>query len=89
MNKISKVCVVVILVLGILIGVIVVENLVLISKQVQVVIILYYIYNGYIGNNVNFILDKNFINVIKYDNVKFNGIKLVKMNMIKKVEKYD
>lgn len=34
-------------------------------------------------------MDKNFINVIKYDNVKFNGIKLVKMNMIKKVEKYD
>ncbi|MBU5852950.1 immunodominant staphylococcal antigen IsaB, partial [Vibrio cholerae O1] len=31
----------------------------------------------------------NFINAIKYDNVKFNGIKLAKTNTIKKVEKYD
>lgn len=89
MNKTSKVCVAATLALGTLIGVTVVENSAPTSKQAQAAITPYYTYNGYIGNNANFILDKNFINAIKYDNVKFNGIKLAKTNTIKKVEKYD
>ncbi|HDH4820290.1 TPA: immunodominant staphylococcal antigen IsaB [Staphylococcus aureus] len=89
MNKTSKVCVAATLALGTLIGVTVVENSAPTSKQAQAAITPYYTYNGYIGNNANFILDKNFINAIKYDNVKFNGIKLAKTNMIKKVEKYN
>ncbi|HHO1465017.1 TPA: hypothetical protein ACRUCH_000155 [Staphylococcus aureus] len=78
MNKTSKVCVAATLALGTLIGVTVVENSAPTSKQAQAAITPYYTYNGYIGNNANFILDKNFINAIKYDNVKFNGIKLAK-----------
>ncbi|HHW7199243.1 immunodominant staphylococcal antigen IsaB [Staphylococcus aureus] len=89
MNKTSKVCVAATLALGTLIGVTVVENSAPTSKQAQAAITPHYTYNGYIGNNANFILDKNFINAIKYDNVKFNGIKLAKTNTIKKVEKYD
>lgn len=89
MNKTSKVCVAATLALGTLIGVTVVENSAPTSNQAQATITPYYTYNGYIGNNANFILDKNFINAIKYDNVKFNGIKLAKTNTIKKVEKYD
>ena len=83
MNKTSKVCVAATLALGTLIGVTVVENSAPTSKQAQAAITPYYTYNGYIGNNANFILDKNFINAIKYDNVKFNGIKLAKTNTIK------
>ena len=38
----------------------------------------YYSYNGYVDKDAKFLTDKNFINAIKHDNIKFNGIKLAK-----------
>ena len=55
-----------------------------IHQEAQAATTPYYTYHGYIGHNANFIMDKHFINAIKYDNVTFNGIKLAKTNATKK-----
>lgn len=49
----------------------------------------YYNYNGYAGHDVSFVLDKNFKNAVKAENVMFNGIKLKNTNSTKNVKKYD
>ncbi|WP_414050912.1 immunodominant staphylococcal antigen IsaB family protein [Macrococcus animalis] len=36
----------------------------------------YYTYKGYVKNNTKFLLDKNFVRALKYDNFKINGYKL-------------
>ena len=49
----------------------------------------YYNYNGYAGQNASFVLDKHFKNVIKAENVKFNGIKIKSTTSNKSILKYD
>ncbi|MEJ7174603.1 hypothetical protein WL278_09585 [Staphylococcus caprae] len=49
----------------------------------------YYTYNGYVGRDASFLLNQQFINAVKADNVKFNGIKLAKTSGTKKVNLYD
>ena len=49
----------------------------------------YYSYNGYVDKDAKFLTDKNFINAIKHDNIKFNGIKLAKTNSTTVKEKYN
>ncbi|CAM4029947.1 hypothetical protein CD116_07820 [Staphylococcus schweitzeri] len=89
MNKATKICLATTLAFGTLIGATVVGNETTVNHEAQAATTPYYTYNGYIGHNANFIMDKHFINAIKHDNVKFNGIKLAKTNATKKVEKYD
>ncbi|WP_414055753.1 immunodominant staphylococcal antigen IsaB family protein [Macrococcus equi] len=36
----------------------------------------YYSYNGYVKNNSKFLIDKDFVRALKYDNFKMNGYKL-------------
>lgn len=36
----------------------------------------YYSYHGYAGNDSSFLLNKQFMNGIKYNNVTFNGVKI-------------
>ncbi|HGZ9182144.1 immunodominant staphylococcal antigen IsaB [Staphylococcus aureus] len=89
MNQTTKLCAATTLALGTLIGATVVGTASPIHQEAQAATTPYYTYHGYIGHNANFIMDKHFINAIKYDNVTFNGIKLAKTNATKKVEKYD
>ena len=89
MNQTTKLCAATTLALGTLIGATVVGTASPIHEETQAATTPYYTYHGYIGHNANFIMDKHFINAIKYDNVTFNGIKLAKTNATKKVEKYD
>lgn len=51
----------------------------------------YYKYNGYTSYQSSFILDKHFINAIKYDNLTMNGYKITKTNVPSSntVELYD
>lgn len=49
----------------------------------------HYSYYGYIGKNASFLTDKNFVNAVKHQNVKFNNVKLVKTNSKASIEKYD
>lgn len=49
----------------------------------------YYAYNVYVDKDAKFLTDKNFINAIKHDNIKFNGIKLAKTNSTTVKEKYN
>lgn len=49
----------------------------------------YYNYNGYAGQNASFVLDKNFKNAVKAENVKFNGIKIKATTSNKSAMKYD
>lgn len=41
----------------------------------------YYKYNGYTSYQSSFILDKHFINALKYDNLTMNGYKITKTNI--------
>lgn len=49
----------------------------------------YYNYKGYAGQDASFVLDKNFKNAVKNENVTFNGVKLKDTNSTKNVKKYD
>lgn len=37
----------------------------------------YYTYNGYVSYDSSFLLDPNFVNAVKYNNVTFNGYKIM------------
>lgn len=51
----------------------------------------YYTYKGYTSSQSKFVLDKNFINALKYDNFKLNGYKITEnsKNNAKNKELYD
>ncbi len=51
----------------------------------------YYNYQGYTSSQSNFILDKNFINALKNDNLTINGYKITEnsKNSDKTIKKYD
>lgn len=49
----------------------------------------YYSYQGYAGNNASFVLNQQFINSLKYDNFKLNGIHITATHGQKTVKKYD
>ncbi|MCE5090403.1 hypothetical protein BUY43_11535 [Staphylococcus devriesei] len=49
----------------------------------------YYNYKGYAGQDVSFVLDKNFKNAVKAESVTFNGIKLKDTHSSKNIKKYD
>lgn len=49
----------------------------------------YYTYQGYINGDASFLINKQFINAVKSDNVTFNGIKLAYTTGTKTVNKYD
>ncbi|KTT85201.1 hypothetical protein RSA37_03165 [Mammaliicoccus sciuri] len=51
----------------------------------------YYTYNGFTKASSNFVLDKNFINALKYDNFKINGYKITKNSSSnsKEINKFD
>jgi hypothetical protein len=49
----------------------------------------YYTYHGYAGNDSSFLLNKQFMNGIKYDNVTFNGVKISNVPSGHSFTKYD
>lgn len=49
----------------------------------------YYTYKGDAGYDAKFVLDKNFKNAIKAQNVTFNGIKIASTNSTKNIVKSD
>ncbi|KYH14038.1 immunodominant staphylococcal antigen IsaB family protein [Staphylococcus kloosii] len=49
----------------------------------------YYTYHGYAGNDASFLLNKQFIDGIKYNNVTFNGVKLAENQGSETLTKYD
>lgn len=49
----------------------------------------YYNYEGYAGNDSSFLLDKEFMNGIKYNNLTFNGIKVTDNTGNDRLTKYD
>ncbi|MBC9875667.1 immunodominant staphylococcal antigen IsaB family protein [Macrococcoides bohemicum] len=46
------------------------------TKPTSKVVTPYYNYKGYVKNNTKFLLDKDFVRALKYDNIKMNGYKL-------------
>jgi hypothetical protein len=49
----------------------------------------YYTYHGYAGNDASFLLNKQFINGVKYNNVTFNSVKLSESQGSDTLTKYD
>ncbi|MBF7029880.1 immunodominant staphylococcal antigen IsaB family protein [Staphylococcus kloosii] len=49
----------------------------------------YYTYHGYAGNDASFLLNKQFIDGVKYDNVTFNGVKITNVTGSQTFTKYD
>ncbi|MBF7018951.1 hypothetical protein ISO99_03405 [Staphylococcus sp. 18_1_E_LY] len=90
MNKVSKIALASSLVFGTTIGAnaLASQN---VQNEAHAAQTPYYNYTGYTSASSNFILDKNFKNAIKYDNLKINGYKISKgdSNTSKMVDKYD
>lgn len=75
MNKIPKTFVAGSIVLGTALGVSV-SNVDVSQNEAQAATTPYYHYDGYAGNNPSFLLNGQFKNGVKYNNVTFNGVKI-------------
>ncbi|WP_436862464.1 immunodominant staphylococcal antigen IsaB family protein [Staphylococcus caeli] len=75
MNKIAKTFVAGSIVLGTALGVSV-SNVDVSQNETQAATTPYYHYDGYAGNNPSFLLNGQFKNGVKYNNVTFNGVKI-------------
>lgn len=49
----------------------------------------YYNYHGYAGNHASFVLDKQFIKSLKYNNFRMNGVHITSTYATKTFKKYD
>lgn len=90
MNKITKIILISSLMFTTTFGIVTVGSQSIDAKDVSFVKP-YYTYNGFTKANSNFVLDKNFINAVKYDNIKINGYKITKVSLdnSKEVNKFD
>lgn len=90
MNKVSKIALASSLVFGTTIGAnaLASQN---VQNEAHAAQTPYYNYTGYTSASSNFILDKNFKNAIKYDNLTINGYKISEgdSNNGETVDKYD
>lgn len=91
MNKIAKTFVAGSIVLGTALGVSV-SNVDVSQNEAQAAKTPYYHYDGYAGNNSSFLLNGQFKNGVKYNNITFNGVKISSKtieNTVPTFKKYD
>ncbi|HEE8909342.1 immunodominant staphylococcal antigen IsaB family protein [Staphylococcus argenteus] len=86
MSRVSKVFLATTLTIGTFIGISTVNDSIQTAQATEKP---YYTYHGYIGKNPSFLIDRTFINALKYDNVTINGVKLKKTTSATKIEKFD
>ncbi|MCJ1667143.1 hypothetical protein MT340_001350 [Staphylococcus sp. NRL 16/872] len=87
MNKIVKTIASTTLAFGTLLGVS--ATVLPVQQTAHAAVKPHYSYNGYIDKDAKFLTDKNFVNAVKHDNVKFSGITLAPTKDTKVVEKYN